>query len=316
MRDDPYATLGVKSTATQAEIQAAYKKKARELHPDVNKAPDADERFRKLVDAYELLKDEDKRARFDAFGRRGAGRASRASGSRGARPGAGRRSRTGGAHPFADIGFEDIKVGSDDLRTPFEDILRRTRGRSGAPSNGAGSPGPRRPEREVTLKVPLEHAYSGTTLTMTVDLPGRFGKPESHALRLKIPVGAKDGDRLKIKDPEMTVVLDIEPPDGVEVDGRDVRTSIELTPWEAALGGEIDVPSPKGPLRLKVPPGTSTGQKLRLRGQGIPPKPGRDGEAGDMYVKVRIVVPSALTDEERELWERLRAVSSFQPRKT
>lgn len=299
-RDDPYATLGVKSTATQAEIQAAFKRKARELHPDVNKSKDADEAFRKLVDAYDLLKDEEKRARYDAFGKQNGKSSSARSRNR--------RRSTG--NPFADFGFDDIRVGADDIRSPFEDILRRERTRTRTGRAGGRS----RVEREVKLGVPLEHAYTGTTLTMSVDLPGPGGKPEAHSLRIKIPQGAKDGDRLKLKDPEMTVVLHLECPTGVDVDGRDVKTTVDLSPWEAALGGDIEIASPKGPLRLKIPPGTSTGQKLRLRGQGIPQKPGKAGEPGDMYVKLRIVVPSALTDEERELWDRLASVSSFNPR--
>ena len=309
MRDDPYAVLGVKNTATQAEIQAAYKRKARELHPDVNQAPDAQDRFRQLVDAYDLLRDEERRARFDAFG--GA--------SRGNPNGPRRRRRpppSGARNPFADLGFDDIKVGQDDLRNPFEDILRRERMRRRSPSSGGRSSSRSRSdkEREIHLAIPLEHAYAGTTLDMSVDLPDKDGSKRKHTIRLKIPQGAKNGDRLKLKDPDVTVVLRLETPPGVEVDGRDVKTSIELSPWEAALGSEVDVPSPKGPLRLKVPSGTSTGQRLRLRGQGIPLKPGRDGEPGDLYVKVRIVVPPVLTDDEREAFEHLRSVSTFDPR--
>lgn len=301
MQKDPYATLGVKSTATQAEIQAAYRKKARELHPDVNEAPDAEDRFRELVDAYDLLRDEEKRARFDAFGRAGP--------PNGARSGSRRRRRNPGRNPFSDLGFEDIRVGDEDLRGPFEDLLRRERSRR----RGGTEVRPKK-EREVHLGIPLAHAFTGTTLDMSVDIPDDDGKKRTHTLRLKIPQGAKNGDRLKLKDPVVTVVLRLEAQEGVEVEGRDVRMTVDLSPWEAALGGEIEVPSPKGPLRLKVPACTSTGQKLRLRGQGIPQKPGRDGDAGDLYVKVRIVVPSVLTEEERETFEQLAKVSAFDPR--
>lgn len=311
MRNDPYSVLGVKSTATQAEIQAAYKRKARELHPDVNQSSDAQERFRELVDAYELLRDEEKRSRFDAFGRAPENGSARPTHKRRRRP----PPPGGSRNPFADLGFEDIRVGAEDLGSPFDDILRRERiRRRTSTTSGATKSAKPKPEREVHLGIPLEHAYTGTTLDMSVDLPDGRGGKETHTLRLKIPMGAKNGDRLKLKDPEVTVVLRLDPPEGVEVDGRDVRTSIELTPWEAALGGDIDVPSPKGPLRLKVPSGTSTGQRLRLRGQGIPQKPGRDGDPGDLYVKVRIVVPAVLTDEEREAFEHLKSVSSFDPR--
>lgn len=307
MSSDPYALLGVKRSATQAEIQAAYKRKARELHPDVNTASDAEDRFREVVNAYELLRDEEKRAQYDTFGTsEPPPRTTQRRRRRPPPPGTGR-------NPFADLGFDDIRVGHDDLKG-FEEILRRERGRRR--SDASSAPRRAKKEREVHLGIPLEHAYTGTTLDMSVDIPDDDGTKTKHTLRLKIPQGAKNGDRLKLKDPEVTVVLRLEPPEDVEVDGRDVRTSIELTPWEAALGANIDVPSPKGPLRLRVPAGTSSGQKLRLRGQGIPQKPGRDGEPGDLYVRVKIVVPTVLTDEEREAFEHLQSVSTFDPRRS
>ena len=310
MQNDPYATLGVKSTATQAEIQAAYKRKARELHPDVNKAEDAQERFRELVDAYELLRDEEKRARYDTFGKGGREAPRTNSRRRGGRP-------PPSSDPFADLGFDDIRVGQDDLRSHFEDILRhRTRRRTASKSSVSSSKRRPKKEREVHLTIPLEHAYSGTTLDMTVDIPDDDGIKQTHTFRLKIPQGAKNGDRLKLKDPEVTVVLRLETEEGVEVDGRDVHTTVALAPWEAALGAEIDVPCPQGSRRLRVPAGTSTGQKLRLRGQGIPLKPGREGDPGDLYVKVRVAVPPILTEQEREAFEHLKKVSDFNPRES
>ena len=301
MQNDPYATLGVKTTATQAEIQAAYKRKARELHPDVNQADDAQERFRELVDAYELLRDEEKRAATMLL----------------ARP----EGRFLGRIPAVD---DEPRNRADAIPSPTSDsktfgsvkmtcaILSMIFCASG-PAAGPRQPGlseapaveARRSGRSH-LSIPLEHAYSGTTLDMSVDIPDEAGIKKTHTFRLKIPQGAKNGDRLKLKDPEVTVVLRLETGAEIEVEGRDVRTSVEIAPWEAALGGEIDVPSPKGPLRLKIPVGTSSGQRLRLRGQGIPQKPGRDGEPGDFYVKVKIVVPPILTEEEREAFEHLR----------
>lgn len=309
MQKDPYTTLGIKNTATQAEIQAAYKRKARELHPDVNKAPDAEERFREVVDAYELLRDEEKRARYDAFGRTGG----RDSKQRRRRRTATTTSNSPPKNPFSDLGFDDIRVGRDDLRNPFDEFLRqRTRRRT----TSDATPSKSRPqkEREVQLSIPLQHAYTGTTLDMSVDLPDHRGDTKSHSFRLKVPQGAKNGDRLKLKSPEITVVLKLEPNDGIEVEGRDVKTSVKLSPWEAALGAEISVPSPKGDLKLHIPPGASSGQNLRLRGQGIPQKPGRDGLPGDLYVRIEIVVPKMLTEEEREAFEHLKKVSSFDPR--
>ena len=297
MQEDPYAILGVKNTATQAEIQAAYKRKARELHPDVNKAPGAEEQFRRLVDAYDILRDEEKRARYDNAARRPYTRPS--SSSRPRRPQS--RHKSG-------LGFEDITTGRDDYRSPVEEFLRKERQRRrNNPSN--------KKEREVHLSIPLEHAYEGTTLTMSVEIPDHKGAKQLHSLKLKVPQGAKNGDRLKLSNPDIVVVLKLEAPEGVEVDGRDVKIHLPISPWEAALGAEVSASTPKGPISLKIPAGTCSGQKLRLRGQGIPPKPGRDGTPGDLFVKIQIAVPSVLDEDERELFEKLREISRFDPRK-
>ena len=149
---------------------------------------------------------------------------------------------------------------------------------------------------------------------MLLDLPNDVGQVETRRIKLRIPSGAKEGDRLKLKDPEVTVVLKIEPHPRFELDGRDIRSTLEITPWEAALGASVEAATPGGSVRLKVPPGTASGQKLRLKGQGLPQKPGRDGEPGDLYVTTRIVVPKTLTDRERELFEALRDESNFYPR--
>ncbi len=312
---NPYAVLGVKNTATQAEIQAAYKKKARSLHPDVNKAPNAEDQFKELGEAYEILRDEQKRSRYDRYGDPNAkppppGGGFGGQGFGGGFPGGGRRPPRGGRprSPFEDLGFEDIRVGADDLGggLNFESIFRRQQRRQ------AEQESPR--EREVHLTIPLAHAFTGTTLNMSVDLPTPSGGKETRTVRLKIPQGAKDADRLKLKDPAVTVVLKVETNDNFELDGRDVKMTLDVSPWEAALGGPIEVPFISGTLKLRIPEGTNTGQKLRLRGKGLPQKPGRDGDPGDLYVKIRIVVPNKLSDEERKLFEELSRTSTFKPR--
>ena len=110
------------------------------------------------------------------------------------------------------------------------------------------------------------------------------------------------------------MVLKIEPHPRFELNGRDIRSTLDLTPWEAALGASVEAATPGGSVRLRIPPGTGSGQKLRLKGQGLPQKPGRDGVPGDFYVTTRIVVPKSLSDRERELFEALRDESSFDPR--
>lgn len=306
--DNLYAVLGVPSTATQAEIQAAYKQKARELHPDVNKAPDAEEKFKQLAAAYAILKDEQRRARYDAFGFSEGRRApSNHEGRKTNRPpkAPGARSRSGFSprdFGFGDVNFEDVKVGDEDLGNPFDFFLRREKNR-------------RKREREVQLAITLEHAYLGTTLNVVLDVPDENGRTETKKIRLKIPPGAKQGDRMKLKDPDVTVVLTIEPHPAFEIDGRDLTTTLDITPWEAALGGSVEMQTPGGPVKVRIPEGTSSGVKLRLRGQGLPVKPGKDGAPGDLYVKVRIVVPTKLSPKERELLEGLQAASEFNPRR-
>lgn len=277
-----YAILGVSSSATQAEIQIAYKQRARELHPDVNKAPDAEDRFKRLGEAYAILRDEQKRARYDARGGR-------------RRPGNARTKSRAWAH--ADVGFEDIRTGTDDLNHPFEDLLRRARDRRA-----------RRPtEHAVTIS--LGQAYTGTSVDVVV--PGKVGS--SPTLRVKVPPGAKTGDRLRL--PEHAVVVRLRVDLGpYKLQGRDVRMDARVAPWEAALGADITVAAPHARLRLKVPPGTESHQMLRIKGQGLPAKPGRNGPPGDLYVRVVVATPRDLSPQERELFERLARISRFRPR--
>lgn len=281
-----YAVLGVTKTATQEEIQAAFKRKAKELHPDVNKAPNAEELFKRLVGAYEVLKDEEKRRRYDALGT--------------AQRKPPRPPRSGGRD--APPGFGDGAPGGPDLddfgASAFDYILRRQQKKP-------------KKKREVQLQIPLEQAYNGTTLSITLEAPG---SKEQQRFRIRIPQGAKEGDRLEMKEPNIIVVLHIEPHPRFELDGRDITTTVDIAPWEAVLGADVMVPTPGAAVKLKIPPGTGAGQKLRLRGQGLPVKPGKDGEPGDLYVKVRVVVPRNPTDRAKELWAELRDASAFNPR--
>ncbi|NJK89111.1 MAG: DnaJ domain-containing protein [Myxococcales bacterium] len=215
--DNPYAVLGVSSSATQAEIQSAYKRRARELHPDVNAAPDAEDQFKRLVEAYSILKDERKRARFDAFG------------------GARRPSRSRPPHRESGLGFEDIRTGTDDLRSSFDEVLARAR-------RGSTREGGR-----VEATVELRDAYTGTTIEITLR-----GSPP---VRLAVPPGAKAGDRLHLVDPPLTVVLRVNLPEGVQVIGRDVRVPLAVSPWEAALGGTIAIPRAASPPEGEDPSG-------------------------------------------------------------
>ena len=296
-----YEILGVPSTANQADIQTAFKKKARELHPDVNKAPDAEEQFKRLNAAYAILKDEGKRARYDAFGIRGASR-KRPQDSRAQTPPRPRNGPRPSPRPDNGVRFEDINVDSEEFKNPFDFFLKREQARR-----------KKKDDPEVQLAIPIAHSYTGTNLNISVDLPGPNGL-ETKKLKIKIPKGAKEGDRLKLKDPHIVVVLGFEEDPRFTIDGRDITMELAITPWEAALGETIDFEAPGGTLKLKIPEGTSTGRRLRLRGQGIPLKPGREGQPGDLYVMLRLVIPPNTSDAERELWSKLKGATTFNPR--
>lgn len=283
---DLYEVLGVERGASAEALKAAYRKKARELHPDVNSAPNAEDDFKEVQAAYAILKDDKQRAHYDRFGF-GKG----PSGPPPPRPGPGAYQRSD--FNVDGIRFDDINL-DDALRNPFEFFMRRQRQR----------PPPRR-KREVELQITLDQAFNGGKLNMLIDLPDPSGRMVNHRIRLKIPTGAKEGDRLALKDPPCVVVLKLRPHPDFELKDRDLYGTVSITPARAALGGEAEAPTPGGSVKLKIPPGTSSGQKLRLRGRGLPQKPGRGGEPGDLYMTVRISLPKQLSDRQRELYEEL-----------
>lgn len=284
-----YAILGVSSSATQAEIQAAYKKKARELHPDVNRSEDAEDQFKRLGEAYAVLRDERKRARYDAFGagRSQTGRRGRSSSRTGART---------RAWAHADVGYDDVRTGTDDLGNPFEDLLRRAQSRRTRPQ-----------EEKVTIT--LAEAYTGSTVDVRISAGAKRGQK----IRVKVPPGARTGDRLRLPDHMLTVILKVDL-GAYKLEGRDVRMTVKVAPWEAALGEDISIRAPHAKLRLRIPPGTESHQMLRIKGQGLPVKPGRPGQPGDLFVRVVIATPPSLTARERELYQELAAVSAWRPR--
>jgi len=304
---DYYKILGVERSASEDDIKKAYRRLARKFHPDVSKEKNAEERFKEIGEAYEVLKDKDKRAAYDRLGQHGAGEEFRPP------PGWGEQYARGGG------GFQYSNVDLGDL---FADLFGggRQRGQSTA---GFAIPGD---DYEATVQLDLEQAYRGTEVALNLDatdydahgMPRRARK----TITVRIPKGATDGQKLRVPGkggpgfnggPAGSLYLEIHlrPHPLYKVSGHDLYLDVPIAPWEAALGAQVEVPTLEGTVRLKIAPGAASGQKLRLAGKGLP-KP--DGSSGDLYAVLQIVNPPALSARERELYEQLQRASSFNPR--
>lgn len=313
---DYYATLGVAHDATQARIRHAYRRKARKYHPDVSKEPDAEERFKQITEANEALTDRDRRAAYDeVVAQRDTGR------------------DTGGAFspPTGwDSGFEYRSRGQDGDsgrasagRSEFFEALfgRQTAGVYSARASGDV----RGDDHHAKVRIDLQEAYRGGSRSISlrsprIDVPGPASL-RTRQLDVNIPKGVLDGQRLRLAGqggpgsgtgPAGDLYLEIElvPTDRFRIEGRDVFLDLPVAPWEAALGAEIDVPTPDGSVRMTVPGGSSTGRRLRLRGQGIQSTP-----PGDLYAVLTIVLPDAATDADKDAYRAMaRAFAGFQPR--
>ena len=273
MARDYYEVLGVPRGAGTDEIQQAYRKLARKYHPDVNKDPTAEDKFKEANEAYQVLSDPDTRKRYDRFG--------------------------------------------DDFRRVPEDYDERVRASAGGYGGGFGGggygpiPGA---DQEAELELPLEEAYRGGKRTLRLD--GR-------QYDVDIPAGVLDGQRIRLAGQggrgngdappgDLYLVVRIKPHPRFRVQGRDIYVDLPVSPWEAVLGSTVVVPTPGGEAKVKVVPGSSTGRKLRLRGEGMPNPRGANG---NLYAEIKVMVPPKPTARERELFEQLATESNFDPRK-
>lgn len=296
---DYYQVLGVKRDVTQQEIQRAYRKLAREYHPDVNKEKDAEAQFALVGEAYEVLKDQEKRKKYDALGANWkAGQEFRPppgfenfhfefrhAGDRG-------EGGPGGGFRFSPGGFSDF----------FEMFFGQSRQAKGA------HPGttPRPAEQEASITISLEESYRGATRRLT--LQGPNGQKD---VEVKIPPGVTSGSKIRLSGEGLILKIEISPDPRFEIEGHDLVTDLPVAPWEAALGAKVPLQTLDGPVTLTVPPGAQSGSRLRLRNKGMPK---RDGEKGDLFARLRIVVPKTLTGPEKKLFKQLQENSKFKPR--
>ncbi|MFJ9376136.1 DnaJ C-terminal domain-containing protein [Streptomyces sp. NPDC101455] len=311
MAGDFYEVLGVSRTSDRDEIQRAYRTLARKYHPDVNKDPQAEERFKEINEAFGVLSDPEQRARYDRFGEdfRRVPEDWEERVAAGAGAGNGSRRATGGGprvrYSTAGFGGEGVDV---------EDLF-------GSLFGGAGRMRVPGADQEAELPLTVEEAYRGGRRTVT--LAGPNGQ---RRYQVDVPPGTVDGQRIRLAGEggrgsaddapagDLYLRVRIQPHPEFRLDGRDVHVRLPVTPWEAALGATVPVRTPSGDTaKVTVPAGSSSGRRLRLRGEGMP---GPRGEDGDLYAELRIMVPPRPSDRERELLEELAAVSSFDPRRT
>jgi curved DNA-binding protein len=299
---DYYEVLGVPRDAPSDDIRSAYRKLARQYHPDVNKDPGAEDRFKEIAEAYEVLRDPEKRERYDRLG------ANWKAGE-----------DVSGAAGFGDFaqqgGFGDVRVEFGDgagFSDFFESFFgargggRRTTGFDGFSTRGA--------DQEAQLELSLEEAARGGRRKISLG--------DGRDYEVNVPAGVRDGQRIRLAGEggrgaaggsagDLFLRVRLKPHPRFRVQGRDLYVELPVAPWEAALGATVEVPTLEGRTRIKVPPGSSSGRRLRLKDEGMP---GQTGGSGDLYATVKIEVPKKLSKEERQLFERLAEVSSFDPR--
>lgn len=285
---DYYQILGVSRQADEAEIKKAYRRKAREYHPDRNKAADAEDKFKTLQEAYEVLQDPEKRRLYDRLG----------------------KDWKAGQNFQPPPGWQEHGQGGDDLGG-FSDFFQTLFGGGGNPFGGAGSAGfdtgfNRAPQSQsVDVDISLEEAFHGTTRELL--------RPGGSSLKVKIPAGTSDGTKMRVAAGRSPIMLSIHvrKHPRFTLDGRDLSNDLILSPWEAALGGKVAVPTLGGSIEMTIPAGTQSGQRLRLKGRGLPHK----SAPGDQYVRIVVRYPTPLSAEQKSLLERWReSAQDFNPR--
>lgn len=311
---DYYKTLEVDRQASSDEIKKAYRRLARKYHPDVSNEPDAESKFKQVAEAYEVLKDPDKRKMYDELGENWqSGQDFRPPPGWENQPGArGGASYDAGFGDFSDF-FENLFGGGFGAagfgRRPDRDRHERGRGASyGADVRG--------PDSTARLQIDLEDAYSGATKAVDISAGGEPPK----RLRVKIPAGITNGQQIRLKGQgaqspmggqpgDLLIEVHIRPHHRFHLRGKNISVDLPVAPWEAALGASIPAPTLGGTVELRIPPGSQTGTRLRLKGRGLP---GRD--KGDQYVSLQIVNPPSEDQRSKDFFKSMEEAFDFDPR--
>ncbi len=303
---DYYAILGVARDADADAIKTAYRRLARKFHPDVSKEKNAEEKFKEMAEAYETLKDPEKRAAYDQLGRHDPGQEFRPP------PEWGQHFAQGqGQGGFDDIDLSDLFAG-----------LAGRQGRGGGRRSDRALAGS---DYEAVVRLSFDQAFRGTEIDLELSAlewaPDGGMRRVPHRVKTRIPRGVTSGEKLRVPGkggkganggPDGDLYLDIEVQAHplYRVDGQDLYVDLPLAPWEAVLGTSVNLPTPGGAVALRVPAGTRAGQQLRLTGRGMT----RGGGSGNLYAQVRIEVPTIVDDRQRALYTELSLLSNFNPR--
>lgn len=295
MAADYYNTLGVSRDASEKDIRTAYRRLARQYHPDVNPGdPKAEARFKEINEAYQALSNAESRKKYDRFGDQWRQ--------------ADQFTQPGGPSPFSWFTRARTRGRDTEPRGGFSSIFEEFLGRGPRVEESFG-----REQVEVPVTITLEEAFAGATRTVQIPADPFSGAP-GRKLEVKIPRGARSGARVHISAPasggpavELYLKVTVTPHKTFERNADDLLTDVDVALVDAVLGSEVEVPTIEGKrVVLKIPPETQNGRVFRLRGKGMP-KSGRSASGhGDELVTVRVLLPTGLSDEERELFERLR----------
>jgi curved DNA-binding protein len=320
---DYYEVMGVQRGATQDEIKRAYRKLARKFHPDVSKEKNAEDRFKELQEAYEVLKDPEKRAAYDQLGanwRQGQEFRPPPDWGKGFEFSAGAQRRGAGRGTYERADFSDFFSELFGARSPFGGAATGSFEPGGRPGRGFSAAGQ---DHVARVELDLEDAYRGGT--RTIDLRAPEMTPDGHVtakprtLRVSIPAGVVEGQQIRLAGQgspgigggpsgDLYLEVNFRPHPLFQLEGRDVTVQLPVAPWEAALGETVSVPTLGGAVEMKLPVGARAGQRLRLRGRGLPgPTP------GDQYVVLRIVLPPD-SPKAREFFTRMKQELPFDPR--